>query len=220
MELTYEALSRDAEHELVKLARKGCKKAMHALVNSITPLIKREAGKYSGKCDVAELVNEGVLAVYRALSMYDESSGYRFSTYVVGERGMVQFYIQRAVNDSHLIKRSIPTNRKYGALVLCGYDAPTSTSNNLTYADVLTDTSNDGAVMVDCDGVERDMATIDLNELIDRMPDGIEKTTIRKVANGLTMREIASDTKCSRMMPQRNTEKAIATLKKMINCRS
>ena len=220
MELTYDALSRDDELSFVKLAKAGCHKAMHALIHSMTPIIKLEAAKYSGKVDIAELVNEGVLGVYRALSMYDESSGYRFSTYAVGERGLVKFYIQRAVNNSHIIKRSIPTVRKYGSLAMCGYDTPINNSDNLTYADVLPDKSSDAELTVEYDGYERNIDSIDLYELIDKMPDGIEKSTIRKVAAGMTMREIASTDGCSRMTPCRNADKAINTLKKIAMCRS
>lgn len=226
MELTYMELSRDEEVKIVKLAKGGCIKAMHALINSITPLIMREAYHWvaSGANDgigVVDLFNEGVLGAYRALETFDETLGFRFGTHAIGVHGMVKTCMRDAVANSHIIPQSTYYLKKHGALHITELDSPIpNNSHHLTYSDIVADKSNDMDTPVEYDMIERDMATIDLNELIDRMPDGIEKTTIRKVANGMTMREIASDTKCSRMMPQRNTEKAIATIQKMINCRS
>lgn len=223
MELTYMELPRDEELKVVKMAKAGCVQAMHLLINSITPLIKQEASRYAGgTMDVFELVNEGVLGAYRALATFDETLGFRFSTHAVGLHGMVKTYIRDAVAHSHIIQQSTYYKKKHGSIQIDNLNSPISPAfgKNLTLIDIVPDKSNDMNTPVEYDMVEREMETIDIHELIDRMPDGIEKTTIRKVANGLTMREIASETKCSRMMPQRNTEKAIAAITKMINCRS
>lgn len=229
MDMTYEEISEQEEPIIVKLAKMGNNKAIHRMIASIYPLIKTVAIEMSAGCDdnVSDLTNDGVIGAYRALKEFDPDLGFRFGTYAVGEYGWVRAYIQQAVYRSHLIKTSKFQRRKYGNIgSVVGFDSPVNADSDTKFGDVIADDHTESLdIKVEMDGSLRNIRTIDIFALIERMPDGIEKETIKKTACGMTVREIAeehnasSHQKISRMVPQRNNEKAIATLKKMVMCR-
>ena len=77
------ALAADAEAELVRRARAGDEQARADLVDALMPLIASTASTYRASAAVqrAELLQEGVVGVLRALERYDPDRGVPFWGY-------------------------------------------------------------------------------------------------------------------------------------------
>ena len=74
-----------ADGELVASARKGSDSAFQTLLERYTATIKSRANRYAAVVgqDVEDFIQEGMLALFRAVRGFDESSGFRFKTYAV-----------------------------------------------------------------------------------------------------------------------------------------
>lgn len=73
------------EPELVSLAKAGNARAFTALSDRYMPVLQSRAGRYSNivGVDVEDFVQEGMLALYRAVMGYDGRGDTRFSTYAI-----------------------------------------------------------------------------------------------------------------------------------------
>lgn len=74
-----------ANEELVRMIQSGVdvKKNMEVLYTSNRALIYKTARKYTGFCDLDDLVQEGYLAMVDAVKAYDSTRGALFSTFFV-----------------------------------------------------------------------------------------------------------------------------------------
>ncbi len=73
------------DKELVQKARAGSVSAFDELSERYMPTIKSRANRYAGVVgrDVEDFVQEGMLALFRAVKGFDENSGFKFKTYAV-----------------------------------------------------------------------------------------------------------------------------------------
>ncbi|MCH5243107.1 MAG: sigma-70 family RNA polymerase sigma factor [Muribaculaceae bacterium] len=78
----YKTISAPKEIELTKLIRKGNVKSRNDLVLSFIPLVIKIAKKYQNLgLNLNDLISEGILGLIRAAEKYDESRGYKFTSY-------------------------------------------------------------------------------------------------------------------------------------------
>lgn len=72
-----------SDQELVSLIRDGDAVAFNVLSERYKPLLYGQAGKYADitGVDVEDFIQEGMLALYRAVQRYDSSLGAKFGTY-------------------------------------------------------------------------------------------------------------------------------------------
>lgn len=82
------SLSAAEVRDLLPLARGGDRDAADRLVRSLTPWVARQARRYAAKhpaADPDDLVQEGLLAVFRSIGYFDEARGLkaRFTTYAM-----------------------------------------------------------------------------------------------------------------------------------------
>lgn len=225
MDMTYEELSEENEAIVLRLAKDGNTRAAHRLVASIYPLIVKEAKEQCVKCSMSmtELINEGVIGVYRAIKEFDLTAGVRFGTYAYGEHGWIKAYIQEAVQQSHLISISRRDMRNSGVNIsFFGFDSPLSGDSDLTIGDTIKSNDDDReSIDIKVEYKKRMCRLSNLNvfDLIEDLPDGIEKETFKCFASGMTTREIEEETGVNRMTATRQRDRAIATLKKIVLCR-
>lgn len=74
-----------SEQELVELAKQEDAAAFAALSDRYMPVLQSRAGRYSNivGVDTEDFVQEGMLALYRAVKGYDAATGIRFRTYAI-----------------------------------------------------------------------------------------------------------------------------------------
>ena len=224
MDMTYNELTHDEERILIGHAQQGNVKAIHRLIESIYPLIKSNALSAAKLCSMAvdELVNEGVIGAYRSIKMYDPNSPFRFSTYAIGEQGWVSAYIGEAVQKSHLIALSKYKRRKGAVASFVGFDSPIGGDDNLKYSDVISAEEyqpQNMEIEVEYNKEIRNLDDISVHELIDKLPDGIEKEIITQVANGVSCMAFSKEHNMTRMTATRTRDRAIASIRKIIKCR-
>ncbi len=75
----------NVDKELVQKARAGLVTAFDELLECYMPTIKSRANRYAGVVgrDVEDFIQEGMLALFRAVKGFDENSGFKFKTYAV-----------------------------------------------------------------------------------------------------------------------------------------
>lgn len=73
------------EIELVRLAKEDDSAAFSELYNQYMPILQRRAGRYSSivGVDIEDFIQEGMLALYRAVKGYNPCAGIQFRTYAV-----------------------------------------------------------------------------------------------------------------------------------------
>ena len=73
------------DKELVCLARSGDTSAFAVILERYLPVIKYRAGRYSNIAgvDLDDFVQEGMLALFRAVKNFDANAGIQFKTYAV-----------------------------------------------------------------------------------------------------------------------------------------
>lgn len=211
--MNYQELSAIEENAVVRSAMAGNRAAMNKLINSIIPLIKKQASKFHcSAISMDDLINEGVLGAYKAFKEYDVNSGILFRTYAIGNRGWVFQFMQQAVWNSHLIGMSVQ-DRKEGKLhEHHSFDSPVFDDEGVKFSDVIATPE------LEEEKPWEDAGT--LYEMIEKMPSGMEKEIITRFASDMSCREIGRELNVSHQTPNRYREKAIAMLKKMAKCRT
>jgi RNA polymerase sporulation-specific sigma factor len=73
------------DSELAAAAKQGSDSAFQALLERYLPVIRSRANRYAAVVgqDVEDFIQEGMLALFRAVRGFDEASGFRFKTYAV-----------------------------------------------------------------------------------------------------------------------------------------
>ena len=80
----YKVLSREEEHDLMVRVKAGDKQAREEMILHNLKLVVSIAKKYTSSersMDMMDLIQEGNLGLQRAIQMFDEESGNKFSTY-------------------------------------------------------------------------------------------------------------------------------------------
>lgn len=92
-ELSKKPLSRDEEIELAKKIA-GDKRASEILLLANLKLVSKIANTFSSKLSFMDLIQEGNIGLIKAISKFDYSLGYKFSTYAAY---WIRYYMQKAV---------------------------------------------------------------------------------------------------------------------------
>ena len=93
----YPLLTKEQEHALFSKIRKGDREARNAVTASNLRLVVFLARKYTGRgLSLPDLIQEGNLGLMRAVDKYDETMGFRFSTYATW---WIRQSITRAIAD-------------------------------------------------------------------------------------------------------------------------
>ncbi|MFH1276799.1 MAG: RNA polymerase sigma factor RpoD/SigA [Candidatus Eisenbacteria bacterium] len=94
---------------LAKRAREGDESAMHALVLAHLRFVVYVAKKYMNRgLPLSDLVNEGNIGLIKAVKKFDESRGFKFTTYAVW--WIKQRMQQAVIENSHAIR--LPMNKE------------------------------------------------------------------------------------------------------------
>ena len=100
----YDSLNQKEEIEAFKAYREGDMNARERLINSSLKLSVSVAKKYQGRgAALLDLIQEGNVGIIKAVDMFDENRGYRFSTYAVF---WIRHYITRYLNEKARIIRN------------------------------------------------------------------------------------------------------------------
>ena len=100
----YPSLDQEGEVELFRAYKAGDMTARENLINSSLKLSVSIAKKYKGRgAAFLDLIQEGNMGIIKAVDMFDESRGYRFSTYAVF---WIRHYITRYLNEKARIIRN------------------------------------------------------------------------------------------------------------------
>ena len=106
--MTEKLLSREEEIELSKRVAQGDSVAREEFIKRNKRLVCAIAGKFTGKLDFEELVQEGQIGLIKAVERFEPELGYRFSTYAVH---WIRQAITRAIdNKGDLIR--VPVHKK------------------------------------------------------------------------------------------------------------
>ena len=108
-----ELLSKDDEAEYILLAQQGIKEYQDELLLRNIRLVVRIAKRYVGfstTVTLGDLIDEGVIGLMRAVSLFDLSKGYRFSTYAIH---WIEQAISRALENSGTIRIPVHMHTAY-----------------------------------------------------------------------------------------------------------
>ena len=75
-------IEKDSDEKMVKLAREGSRDAMEELLQKYKVLVKKRAASYyMAGADRDDVIQEGMIGVFKAIRDYDDSKGASFSTF-------------------------------------------------------------------------------------------------------------------------------------------
>ena len=105
----FKTLDETAINDLTERAAKGDERAINKLVNCNLRFVVSVAKRYQGLgLDLMDLINEGNIGLYKAVTTYDPSKGAKFLPFAVH---WIRAYITNAITDKSRVVR-LPSNHK------------------------------------------------------------------------------------------------------------
>jgi RNA polymerase sporulation-specific sigma factor len=209
---SYKKLSTQEELELLKI---NDARSRQKLIMSIMPLIINQARKLVKvtKQDVNDLINDGVIGAYKAIDTFDATLGTKWSSYAVGGKSRVYAEMQESIKNSELIPRSVKDRVDNTYYNVASFDQQI-TEDGSTLSDLISDENATDPSSV-CDNV-LSFNKSSLAEVVQRLQNNKYKKTLTLFGQGLSCREIGKLCGVSHEMANKNKEKAISELRKIL----
>lgn len=196
-----------SEQELLKLARQGDGTATDYLLENYKPLVRKKARTLyliGGEND--DLIQEGMIALYKAIRTYDESYNSSFASYATL---CIEHELYNVIKGANR-QKNIPLNT-YVSLY-----SPTNTDENTNSRETLADTlqttelTNPEDIIIDKENV------MDIESAIKKRLSPLEQQVVTLYINGNSYQQIAAILKKT----PKSIDNALQRIKKKLSPKS